>query len=162
MIEERAPREKEPGWKEKAQAAFDAARRLLSTRAAIFREELAEKGASLGRGLAGLFLALVFGWLALLLLTAFIAVLFSRLFDSAVAGLGATLFLYGGVAAAAAILGVKSLSRVRPMEFPVTKVELSKDWSALKESLSPPPADPGVSPEAGSEDLEARFRAGSE
>ena len=162
MTEETDSGQRDIGWKEKLRAALEAGRSLFATRAAIFREELAEKGALVGRGFAGLVLALVFGWLALLLLTAFIAVLLSRLLGSAVLGLAATLLLYGGIAAAAAVTGVKALSRVRPLEFPATRAELSNDWSALKASAVPPAAEAGSGPDTSAEDLEARFRAGSE
>ncbi|HYR45645.1 MAG TPA: phage holin family protein, partial [Thermoanaerobaculia bacterium] len=84
MTEETDSEPKDIGWKEKLRTALEAGRSLFATRAAIFREELAEKGVLLGRGFAGLVLALIFGWLALLLLTAFIAVLLSRLLGSAV------------------------------------------------------------------------------
>ncbi len=151
MTEETDSEPKDIGWKEKLRAALEAGRSLFATRAAIFREELAEKGVLLGRGFAGLVLA-----------TAFIAVLLSRLLGSAVLGLAATLLLYGGLAAAAAVTGVKALSRVRPLEFPATRAELSKDWSTLKASAVPPAGEAGSGPENSAEDLEARFRAGSE
>ena len=159
-------------WSRKLQGFLDAARRLFSTRAAILREELSAKGAFLGRGIAGLVVAAAFAGMALLLFTAWIAVLLSSLFGSPVWGVLAAFLLFAGVAAAAGTLGVKALSRVKPFEFPVTSEEIRKDWSALQSSVKPEPPDPGAEPEetelarsqaqAGRDDLEERFRAGSE
>ena len=44
----------DPGWRERLAAVKRSADALLSTRAAIFREELAEKGALFGQAAAGL------------------------------------------------------------------------------------------------------------
>ena len=69
------------------------------------------------------------------------------------------------------MLGVKALSRVKPFDFPVTSEELRKDWSAFKSAAKPePPApvaaggatDVARAPSLQHDDLEARFRAGSE
>ena len=123
----------EPGWKERIGAIRRAASALASTRAAIFREELSEKGSLFARAAIGLALAAVFGVLALLVLTALVAALFSRLLGGPIAGITATLFLYLAVAAAAAILGSRTLSRVRPLAFPATRDEIRKDLDAVKE-----------------------------
>jgi uncharacterized membrane protein YqjE len=123
----------EPGWKDRIGAVRRAAATLLATRAAIFREELAEKGSLIAKAAIGLALAAVVGVLALLLLTALVAVLLSRLLGGPIAGITAALFLYLVVAAAAAILGGKNLSRVRPFVFPATRDEIRKDLDAVKE-----------------------------
>jgi hypothetical protein len=157
-------------WSRRLRGFLEAARRLLSTRAAILREELGAKGALLARGLIGLFLAAAFAGMALLLLTAWIAVALSSLLGSPVWGVLAAFVLYAAVAAAAGLLGTKALSRVKPFDFPVTSEEIRKDWSALRASVKPEPPDPGAEreenelarPHTVRDDLEARFRAGSE
>ena len=157
-------------WSRKLQGFLEAGRRLLSTRAAILREELSAKGALLGRGIAGLVVAAAFAGMALLLFTAWIAVLLSSLLGSPVWGVLAAFVVFAGVAAAAGLLGTKALSRVKPFEFPVTSEEIRKDWSALQSSVKPEPPGPGAEPgeaelarsQALRDDLEERFRAGSE
>jgi len=70
----------------------------------------------------------------------------------------------------AGMFGLNTLSRVKPFDFPVTSEEIRKDWSVLKSSARPEPPAPGAAQGdtelAGSrslhDDLEARFRAGSE
>ncbi len=158
------------GWSERLRRFLEAASRLISTRAAILREEMGAKGEALARGVAGLLLGSAFGCLALLLLTAWIAALLSRLLGGPILGILATFVLYLAAAAAAALYGRKALARVKPFEFPVTAGEIRKDWEAVRSSAkreSPPPS-PGqpevpapVEPPA-VDDLEARFRAGSE
>ena len=162
MTEETDSQQRNIGWKENLRAVLGAGRRLLATRAGIFREEIAQKGEQLGRGCAGVAVALFFGWIALLLLTAFVAVLLSRLFGSAIAGIGVTLLLYGGIAAGGALFAGKAFSRIRPLDFPVTAAELAKDWSAVKASALPPAESSATGGDVPAEDLEARFRAGSE
>ena len=157
-------------WSRRLHGFLEAGRTLLSTRAAILREELGAKAESLARGTIGLVVAASFAGLALLLLTAWIAVLLSSLLGSPVWGILAAFILYAAVAATAGMLGVKALSRVKPFEFPVTSEEIRKDWSALKSSAKPqrPAPDPGqretklVPSQSLHDDLEARFRAGSE
>jgi polyferredoxin len=157
-------------WSRRLHGFLEAGRRLLSTRAAIFREELGEKGAFLARGIIGLLVAASVASMALLLLTAWIAVLFSSLLGSPVWGVLAAFVLYAAVAAAAGLLGIKALSRVKPFEFPVTSEEIRKDWSALRSSAKPEPPVPSPAQEETElahsqtlrDDLEARFRAGSE
>lgn len=178
----------EPGWKERVASTTRAARALFATRAAIFREELAEKGALFGKAMVGLSIAALFGVLALLLLTALVAALFARLFGGPIAGITAAFVLYLVVAGGAGYFGWRSLSRVRPFEFPVTRDEIGRDLDAVREE--PPSPDEGpASPDAlaaerasirpGDDedddeeedeeaeaveraDLEERFRAGSE
>src|SRR5262249_7762481 len=158
------------GWQQRLSGLLEAGRRLLATRAAIFSEELGEKAGLFGRGLAALILAGAFGGLALLLLTAWIAALFTKLLGGPVAGILAAFGLYILVAAAAALLGVKTLSRVKPTEFPATRAELRRDWASLRAAArpEPEPSAEGVEARAAfprdltTDDLEARFRAGSE
>lgn len=157
-------------WSRRLNGFLEAGRRLLATRAAILREELGAKGALLGRGIIGLVVAAAFAGMALLLLTAWIAVALSSLLGSPVWGVLAAFVLYAAVAAAAGIFGTKALSRVKPFDFPVTSEEIRKDWSALRASAKPEPPDPGPAREETElarsqtlrDDLEARFRAGSE
>jgi putative superfamily III holin-X len=167
----RDPMAGEPeGWPQKLVGLFEGGRRLLATRAAIFREELGEKAGLFGRGLAALILAAAFGGLSLLLFTAWIAALFTKLLGGPVAGILAAFGLYILVAGAAAFAGVKTLARVKPTEFPMTRDELRKDWASIRAAACPEPEPPGdvlepspTSPkEPDSDDLEARFRAGAE
>jgi uncharacterized membrane protein YqjE len=173
----------EPGWRDRLTSTIRAARALLSTRAAIFREELAEKGSLFGKGAVGLSIAVVFGVLAVLLLTALVAAVFARLLGGPIAGISAALVLYLAVAGAAGYLGWRSLTRVRLFDFPLTRDEIRRDLDAVREespSRDEGPASPdalaaeraSVRPgEVGDEDeveamesagLEERFRAGSE
>ena len=154
-------------WARRLRSLLESGRRLASTRAAIFSEELGVKAGVLARALAALFLAAAFGGLSLLLLTAWIAALFSKLLGGPVAGILAAFALYVAVAAVAGFLGGKALSRVKPLEFPVTGGELRKDMAALRASARPePPAgileSPPGAPGPSSDDLEDRFRVGSE
>ena len=122
----------QPGWKDRLGAVRRAAAALFTTRAEIFREELSEKGSLFARAAIGLALAAAFGVLALLLLTALLAAVLSRLLGGPIAGIAATLVLYVVVAAVAAILGGKTMARVRPFAFPATRDELRKDLDAVK------------------------------
>ena len=144
---------------ERLSAARAKAAALAATRAAIFREELAGKGAFAARAMAGFALALFFGWFALLLAMALIAALLSQLFGSVIAGVAATLGLDLVLAAAGAVLGWKALAKVQPFDFPATGSELGKDIQALSAAVAPPP-EPQADEDA--EDLEARFRLGAE
>ena len=134
---------------------------------------MSAKGALLGRGIAGLVVAAAFAGMALLLFTAWIAVLLSSLLGSPVWGVLAAFLFFAGVAAAAGVLGVKALSRGNLFEFPVTCEEIRKDWRTLcPVPRYPSRPDPGDEPEeaelarshsqAVRDDLEERFRAGSE
>lgn len=171
----------EPGWRERLASATRAARALAATRAAIFREELAEKGALFGKAAIGLSIAAVFGVLGLLLLTALVAALFARVFGGPIGGITAAFVLYVAVAGGAGYLGWRSLSRVRPFDFPVTRDEIRRDLDAVREE-APSPDEGPASPDAiaaerasirpgededeeeamETADLEERFRAGSE
>jgi uncharacterized membrane protein YqjE len=171
----------DPGWRERVGAVKRAAKALLATRVAIFREELAGKGSLFGQGAGALVLAVAFASLSLVLLTALVAAVLARLLGGPIAGLAAALFLYLVIAGGAALFGVKRLRRVRPFDFPVTRSEVRKDLDALREegalhdegpasseALAAERASvrPGETDEEQEErnekDLEDRFRAGSE
>ena len=176
----------DPGWKERLAAAKRAAKALAATRTEIFREELAGKGSLLGMGMAGLVLAFAFASFALLLATALVAALFAKLFGGPVAGIAAALVLYLLIAAGAGFFGVRSLARVRPLDFPTTRDELRRDLDAIREeaarrdhgaaspdalaaeraSIRPGESDDEEEDEeearATDAGLEERFRAGSE
>jgi len=126
--------EQAPGVFSRLKDAFAATKGLIGTRVEIFREEVSEKGSLAGRGATALGIALVVGWLAMLLFTALVA------------GAGA-----------AAFVGIKSLKQLNPFHFPATTKGLKEDWAAIRESVRPPPPT-----EEDEDDLEARFRAGSE
>ncbi|HTD52502.1 MAG TPA: phage holin family protein [Thermoanaerobaculia bacterium] len=175
--EEKAGAEPEaPGYRERLRDAFSAAQDLFSTRAEIFGQEAAEKAGYLGRGLAAFAAALVAGWLAMLLLAALLVALFTLLFGQVWAGILATLVLYGGACAAAVVFGWKALSKVRPLDFPVTGAELARDWDAVSRSLQAEseeavsgdggrpraPDRGGPHPEYSADDVEARYREGAE
>jgi hypothetical protein len=157
-------------WPQRARAFFESLGSLLSTRAEIFKEELGAKGVALGRAAVAFFLAAAFAILALLLLTAGLAALLSRLFGSPVAGILVTFVLFAGAAALAAYLGVRALSRGNLFEFPVTAEEIRQDWTVIVSAATPEPPDPGgdegdsvvASGSSAADDLEARFRVGSE
>lgn len=148
----------EPGWRDRLASATRTARALFATRAAIFREELAEKGALFRKAAVGLSLAALFGALALLLLTALVAALFARLFGGPIAGITVALVLYLLVAGGAGYFGWRSLSRVRPFDFPVTRDEIRRDLDAVREEEDDEEEDEAME----TSDLEERFRAGSE
>jgi uncharacterized membrane protein YqjE len=159
-----------PRLRERVGAALQAAGDLLATRMEIFREEAGDKGAHLARGIGAFVVAAALAFMTTFLTTALLVALFTLLFGRLWAGILATLVLFVAAAAAAVMLGWKALSKVRPFDFPVTGGELAKDWEALQratfgddepedfaapvaaESLRPTPID----------DVEARFRAGSE
>jgi uncharacterized membrane protein YqjE len=160
----------EETWPERVRAFFESLGSLLSTRVEIFKEELGAKGMTLGRAAVAFFLAAAFAVLALLLLTAGLAALLSRLLGGPVAGILATFVLFAGAAALAAYLGVRALSRGNLFEFPVTAEEIRKDWRVFVRSATPEPPGPDgaegdrvvASGSGASDDLEARFRVGSE
>ena len=166
-----APEEaREETWRQRLHGFFEALRGLLSTRAALFREELGASAAALRSAIGAFVLTAALAWIALLLLTAGIAALLSRLLGGPIAGILATFVLYAAAAGLAGFLGVKALKRVN-FEFPVTREEIRKDWQALQASAIPPrPPEPSggdgetayESRQLSSDDLEARFRAGSE
>jgi hypothetical protein len=162
-------RAREETWRQRLQGFFEALRGLLSTRVALFREEFDASAAALGSAIGAFVLTAALAWIALLLLTAGIAALLSRLLGGPIAGILATFVLYAAAAGLVASLGVKALKRVN-FEFPVTREEIRKDWQALQASATSRPPEPpggegetaGESGQLSSDDLEARFRAGSE
>lgn len=145
-----------PGIFARIKMAGEAARELAATRAEILKAEAAEKGAVVARGAAAFVIAAVAGWIAVLVLTALIAVLLSMLFGSVWAGLLGTFVLYLVAAGIAAMMGVKAFKDFKPFAFPETSRGLKEDWDAVRGALKPPPE------REDSEDLEQRFRAGSE
>jgi hypothetical protein len=149
-------------FSQRVAAARAKAAALAATRAAMFREELADKGASAAKAVAGFAAAAFFGSLALLLMTALLAALLSSLFNSAIAGVGATLGLYLAIAAAGAILGWKALGRVKPLDFPATGAALAGDFDALATAAAAPEDDEGSFEDDEDDDIEERFREGSE
>ncbi len=177
-----AEEESERGFRERLAAVCKAASALFATRAAIFREEIAAIGGHFGKAAGGLGLAGAFGFLALLVFTAFLCALFARLFGSVLAGLLAVFVLYGVAAAISGVYGWKALSRARRLDFSASFGELRKDWEAVKlaqkkeeeesededKEEEESAADARFSEEAlqrrDSEegDFEARFRAGEE
>ncbi len=166
-----------PGLRDRLGAALAVAADLFSTRVEIFGAEASEKAAHLARGLAAFAIAVAAAFMTTFLMTALLVSLFTLLFGRVWAGILATFLLYLAAVAAAAWLGWKALSKVRPLDFPITRNELRKDWEALSRSVEAPvppgdaeerPAAPGAqrvrpvdSPSA-VDDFEARFRAGSE
>jgi len=169
MASESGPPE-DTGWKrtvrERLGAFVQAARSLVQTRVAIFREELTAKAGLFARAALGLALALALAGIALLLAVGLLAAILASLFGSVVAGLSAALFLCLAFAGVAAFSAWRLLRRVRPMEFPLTAGEIRRDWQAV----SPSAAQGDQGPESGAveeeredvEDLAERFRAGSE
>lgn len=157
-----------PGWGERLSRIAAAARGLIAARLAMFRVELSGKRDHLARGLAGVVIATSFGCLALFLFTAFLAALLSRLLGTALGGIGVTFLLYAAVAAICAYGGARKLARVRPFDYPATRSEITDDVAAMRAAMRPP--QPPEEPEARAdgfrqgygEDVEARFREGSE
>ncbi len=159
--------ESEPGWRERLAEVADAASRVVSTRLAIFREELSVKAILVARGLAFAVAAAAMLVGTLLLAAALLAAIFAKLFGSVILGILATVVLYAAGTGAAAWAGIRALGRAKPFEFPATAEELSRDKAALAAALAPaePPEAAGAGEAARAvpiDDLEERFRAGSE
>lgn len=145
-----------PGIFQRIGAAWNAARGLLATRVEIFKAEAAAKGQAFAGGAIFVAAALAFAWLALLLLTALVVVLFARLLGSVWAGLLAAFVLYGLLAGGAAFAGIKKFKSFRPFEFPETSRGVKEDWETVRAALrTPAESEDGT-------DVEQRFRAGSE
>jgi uncharacterized membrane protein YqjE len=174
---EELPDEEAPeGWRERLAGVAEAALALVKTRLAILGEEVAEKRAHLLRGIVGMVVAAGLGAGALLLFAALLAAVLARLFGNVALGILGALVLYAAGAAVGIALGVRALSRVRPFDFPAARLELSRDWEALRASWSqreaiaedpgPNPVDDGPIPPRGRdgslENLEERYRAGAE
>jgi len=156
------------GWREHLADVSAAASRLLATRLAIFREELSVKAIFAAKGLAFVVVAAAMAVGTLLSLAALIAAIFAKLFGSWILGILATVILYGAGAGGAAWAGIRALSRAKPFDFPATAEELSRDRVAISAVLAPEEPEVETTGEmAGSravpaDDLEERFRAGSE
>lgn len=160
----------ERGWGERIADVAAQAGDLLKTRLEIFREEAAEKAAHAARGAAGMAVAAGLAIGAVLLFAAFLAAVLAKLLGSVPLGILAAFVVYAGLAALAAWQASRSLAQVKPGEFPATREELRRDAEALQNALSlgvddeaKEEADRAVrGGEAEVEDIEARFRAGSE
>lgn len=154
----------EASLRERLAAFGRSATALLSTRWELFTTELSAKAPPLSRGLLLWTLAAAFLFASVLMLTALAAVLLAELLGSLTLGLLIVLILYLALAAGAIVLGLRALSRVKPLSFPVTAAEIRKD---IDEAF--PPEDTAVTewrpdgptPEPDPE-LEERFRMGSE
>jgi hypothetical protein len=162
--------EEERGWGERIAEAAAQAGDLLKTRLEIFREEAAEKAVHAARGAAGMAVAAGLAIGALLLFAAFLAAVLARLLGSVPLGILAAFVVYAGLAALAGWQAARAFARVKPGEFPATREELRRDAEALQAALSigdeEDAEDEGEQAvrggEAEVEDIEARFRAGSE
>ena len=148
--------EPKPGIFARIKMAHAAAHQLIATRAEIFKAEAAQKSAVVARGAAAFVIAAVVGWVAVLVLTALIAVLLSMLFGSVWAGLLGTFVLYLLGAGGAAFAGIKTFKNFKLLAFPETSRGLKEDVEAIRGALKPP-----AQREDGT-DVEQRFRAGSE
>jgi hypothetical protein len=159
--------EAEQGWREHLAEVSAAASRLAATRLAMFREELSVKAVFVARGFAFTVVAAAMAVGTLLMAAALIAAVLAKLLGSVILGILATVVIYGAGAAAAAWAGIKALTRVRPFDYPATAEELARDREAVSAALAPPEplgeAIPvGTPGQAPIEDLDERFRAGSE
>ena len=156
------------GLREHVADVSAAASRLIATRLAIFREELSVKAVFAAKGFAFVVVAAAMAVGTLLALAALIAALFARLFDSWILGIPATVVLAGAGAGGAAWAGARALLRVKPFDFPATTEELSRDRATLSAALAPEAPeteaidDTAAPREVPVDDLEGRFRAGSE
>lgn len=162
--------EEEQGLRDRVAAALSALRALGAARLALFREELSQKAAFAGRATVALFFAAALGVGALLLFAAFLTAVFAKLLGSVALGILATLILYAAAGAVAGSYGWRLLKQVEPSDFRATREELSKDWAAVQGSLG---LDEDAAGFEGAdevdekrrqdvEDLQERFRAGSE
>jgi len=168
MSTERAdlPEEEEArSWADRAAGLAASVSSLLKTRVEIFGEELSSKASLLGKGLGAVVAAAALGVGALLLFAALLAAVLAQLFGSVPLGILGAMLIYAAGAALAGWTAWKSLSGVKPGDFPATKRELASDWEAIRESLTAEPVsedDSGagrIEPDDGEvEALEARLR----
>jgi hypothetical protein len=158
-------------WADRAASLAASVQSILSTRLAIFREEMGGKAALLGKGLAAIVIAAALGVGALLLFAALLAAVLAKLFGSAALGILGAMLIYAAGVAVAGRIAWKALTQVRPNEFPATERELARDWEAIKASLAPDPepdseddaAAAGPEPDPHEvENLEARLRGGTD
>jgi hypothetical protein len=156
----------ERSWRERLAEAAAAGRVLIATRLEIFQEEAAAKAVFAAKGLVGFVIAAAFGVGALLLAAALLAAVLAKLTNSVVLGILLAVVLYGAGAGVAAWLGWKSISKVKPFEFPAVSAEIARDAAAISEALAPPEPIEHVGPIPGDDaavaDLEERLRRGSE
>ncbi|HTR04823.1 MAG TPA: phage holin family protein [Thermoanaerobaculia bacterium] len=156
----------ERDWRDRLAEVAASGRALLATRLEIFRAEASAKAVLAARGLAFVVVAAALGVGALLLGAALVAALFAKLLHSIVLGILAAVLLYALGAGLAAKAAFSALTRVRPTEFPETARELARDWEAASAALAPDVEEdedgPGGAPAGPVDDLEERFRAGSE
>jgi len=156
----------ERSWRERLAEAAAAGRVLIATRLEIFQEEAATKAVFAAKGLVGFVIAAAFGVGALLLAAALLAAVLAKLTNSVVLGILLAVVLYGAGAGVAAWLGWKSISKVKPFEFPAVSAEIARDAAAISEALAPPEPIEHVGPIPGDDaavaDLEERLRRGSE
>ena len=159
----------ERGWKSRLRDVSAAGRTLFATRLAIFQEELSAKALLAAKGAAAIAAGAVLGAGALLLGAALLAAVLVRLTNNVVVGILLAFVLYGVGAAVAVGLGIRWISRVRPLEFPVASAELSRDFEAIAAALAPaaeplPEEDvvPTEEEARAAREFEDRFRQGSE
>jgi len=156
------------GWRDHLADVSAAASRLLATRLAIFREELSVKAVFAAKGFAFVVVAAAMAVATLLMAAALIAAVFAKLLGGWILGILATVVLYGAGAAGAAWAGARAFSRARPFDFPATTEELARDRATLSAALAQAEPETEVTDEAvpsraiPADDLEDRFRAGSE
>jgi uncharacterized membrane protein YqjE len=167
--------ESERSWGERIAGVASTWQTLAHTRLEILREELSEKRSFALKGMIAIAIAAVLSAGALLLLAALLAAVLAHAFGNVALGILAALILFVAGAGAAVAMGWKSLTRVRPFQFPAARHELSRDWEAVRASWSQDgEPDDGGGPEEGPdgpkarsrgetlENLEERFRAGAE
>jgi len=156
----------ERSWRERLAEAAAAGRALIATRLEIFQEEAAAKAVFAAKGLAGFVIAASLAFGAILLAAALIAAVLAQLTHSYVIGILLAVVLFGGGAGVAAWLGWKSMSKVKPFEFPAVSAEIARDAAAISEALAPPEPVEDVGPVPGDDaavaDLEERLRRGTE
>jgi Putative Actinobacterial Holin-X, holin superfamily III len=153
-------------WRERLANVAAAGRTLVATRLEIFEEEVAAKALFAAKGFAGFLVAATLAIGALLLAAALLAAVLAKLTHSVVLGILLAVVLYGAGAAVAGWLGWKSMSKVRPFEFPAVSGEIARDLAAISEALAPPEPWDEAAPSSGDvadvADLEERLRRGSE
>jgi hypothetical protein len=156
----------ERSWRERLGEAAAAARTLVATRLEIFQEEAAAKAVFAAKGLAGFVIAASLAFGAILLAAALIAAILAQVTHSYVIGILLAVVLFGAGAGVAAWLGWKSMSKVKPFEFPAVSAEIARDAAAISDALAPPEPIEDLTPIPGDDAavaaLEDRLRRGSE
>jgi hypothetical protein len=153
-------------WRERLAEAAAAGRALIATRLEIFQQEAAAKAVFAAKGLAGFVVAASLAFGAILLAAALLVELLAKLTNSVVLGTLLAVVLYGAGAGVAAWLGWKSMSKVKPFEFPAVSAEIARDAAAISGALAPPESWEETEPASGDDaevaDLEDRVRRSSE